>query len=422
MSSCRIGFLVAPAPVAAPNAPNGAVDAAGAEDGALNWNAADEEGGGPAGVVEGTALNVNGFAGVAAVALELVNENAVEVPFVTAPVLEAKGLLTGCPARVKLKLPVAEAAGVDALESGLGFDPGGAPNVNGPVAAGRAGADVNGKPEAESGLIGLLPASLSATLEGVLNPNGLFVGVTVPDVLPNSGWGFVGVSAGVVEAGAMKGKPGLLSGEGVAAGTVVLSAVAGGGAPKVNGIACLGSTGVGNGVEEMPNGKALLEGSAVAVVGVGRLNLNPSVLVAEAGAGVGTSASGATGGAPKVKAVVLVVLESPIDPVAGKSNSLGATGLYWSPPFRGGNDDMLIEGVLVGGVAVEAGADSFEGDPLSISSSRVSGGVPICSRVVFAGVGCGLGAAVGAVNTIIGAGAERVIGAVRALNSGTGLV
>ena len=222
MSSCRTGFLVAPAPVAAPNAPNGAVDAAGAEDGASNWNGADEEGGGPAGVVEGTAPNVYGFAGVAAVALGLVNENPVDAPFVTAPALEANGLLTVL--RVKLKSPVAGAAGVDALESGLGFDPGGTPNVNGPVVA---GADVNGKPEAESALIGLLPASLSATLEGVLNPNGLFVGVTVPDVLLNSGWGFVGVSAGVVEAGAVKEKSGLLSGEGVAAGTVVLSAVAG---------------------------------------------------------------------------------------------------------------------------------------------------------------------------------------------------
>lgn len=232
MSSCRVGFLVAPAPVAAPNAPNGAVVAAGAEDGALYWNSADEEGGGPAGVVEGTALNVNGFAGVAAAALELVNENAVDVPFVTAPVLEANGLLTGgtpaTPGREKLKLPVAGPVGVEALESGLGFDPGSAPNVNKPaVAGGGTWADGNEKPETESGLIGLLPASLGATLEGVLNENGFFVGVTVPDVLPNSGGGFEGVSAGVVEAGAMKGKLGLLSGEGVAAGTVVLSAAAG---------------------------------------------------------------------------------------------------------------------------------------------------------------------------------------------------
>jgi len=231
MSSCRTGFLVAPAPVAVPNAPNGAVDAAGAEDAALNWNDAEEEGGGPAGVVEGTAPNVNGFAGVAAVALELVYENAVDVPFVTAPVLDTNGLLTGCTPgipRLKLKPPVAGAAGVDALESGLGFDPGGAPNVNEPVVAGGgAGTDGNEKPEAESGLIGLLPASLSAALEGVSNANGLFVGVTVPDVVPNSGWGFVGVSAGVVEAGAMKEKSGLLSGEGVAAGTVVLSGAVG---------------------------------------------------------------------------------------------------------------------------------------------------------------------------------------------------
>ena len=227
MSSCRTGFLVVPAPVAVPNAPNGAIDTGGPEDEVLNWNAADEEGGGPAGVVEGTAPNVNGFAGVAAVALELVNENAVDVPFVAAPVLETNGFLTVCTPvipRLKLKPPVAGAAGVDALESGLGFDPGGAPNENGPVVT---GADVNGKPEAESGLIGLLPASLSATLEGVLNPNGLFGGVTAPDGLPNSDGGFVGVSAGVVEAGPMKEKPGLLSGEGVAAGTVVLSAAAG---------------------------------------------------------------------------------------------------------------------------------------------------------------------------------------------------
>src|SRR5258706_8203920 len=112
----------------------------------------------------------------------------------------------------------------------------------------------------------------------------------------------------------------------------------------MNGIAGLGSTGVGNGVEEMPKGKAFEEGSAVAVFGVGRLNLNPSVLVAEAGAGDGTSASeagvGATDRAPKAK---LVVLESPIDPVAGNSNSFGATGLRWSPSFGGGNDGMLIE-------------------------------------------------------------------------------
>ena len=185
----------------------------------------------------------------------------------------------------------------------------------------------------------------------------------------------------------------------------------------MDGILGLGSTGVGIGVEEMPNGKALLEGSAVAVVGVGSLKLNPAVLVAEAG-----SASGAAGSAPKAKGVVLVVLESPIDPVAGNPNSFGASGLNWLPSFGGGNDGMLIEGVLVGSVAVEAGAVSFPGDPLSISSSRVGGGVLVCSRVLFAGVGCGLGAAVGVVSTIIGAGAERVIGAVRALNSDTGLV
>jgi len=232
MSSCRTGFLVEPAPGAVPNLPNGAVDAAGADGGAPNWNGVDEEGGGPAGVVEGTAPKVNGFAGVAAAALALVNENAVDVSSVTAPVLETNGLLTGCtpvtPGREKVKPPVAGAAGVDALESGLGIDPGGAPNANGFVVAGRGvDADVNEKPEAESGLIGLLSASLSAALEGALNENSLFVGVTVPGVAVYNGGGFEGVSAGVVEAGAMNEKPGLLSGEGVEAGTVVLGAAAG---------------------------------------------------------------------------------------------------------------------------------------------------------------------------------------------------
>ena len=62
----------------------------------------------------------------------------------------------------------------------------------------------------------------------------------------------------------------------------------------------LGSTGVGNAVEVMPKGEALLGGSAVAVVDVGKLNLNPAVLVAEAGADAGASWAGvgATGGAP----------------------------------------------------------------------------------------------------------------------------
>ena len=222
-------------------------------------------------------------------------------------------------------------------------------------------------------MIGLLPASLSAASEGVWNVYGLFVGVMVPDVLRNSGGGFEGVSAGVVEAGTMKGKLGLLSGEGVVAGAVVLSAATGAASPKMNGEeARLGSTGVGNVVEVMPNGKALLGGSTVAVVDVGKLNLNPAVLVAEAGADCFAS-------------------------------------LNWSPSFDNG---ILIEGILVGGVAVEAGAASFTGDPLSISSSRVGGGVRVCSRVICAGVGCGLGAAVGAVSTILGAGAERVIGAV----------
>jgi hypothetical protein len=175
-------------------------------------------------------LKVNGFAGVAAVAVGLVNENAVDVPFVATPDLTANGLLIGCtpvtPGRVKLKGPVAGAAGVEALVSGLGFDPGGAPNVNGAVVAdGAAGADVNGKPGIGSALIGLLPASLVGALEGALKLNG-FVGVTVPGVAPNSGGGFGGVSAGVVDGGPMNGKPGLLSGAGVAAGAFVLGAAA----------------------------------------------------------------------------------------------------------------------------------------------------------------------------------------------------
>jgi len=230
MSSCRTGFFAAPAP----NAPNGAVDAAGAEDGAPNWNSADE-GGGPAGVVEGTAPKVNGFAGVSAVAPGLVNENDVDVPFVTASDLEANGLLIGCtpitPGRVKWKAPVAGATGVDALESGPGFDPGGAPNVNGVfVTGGGAGADVNGKPGTGSGLIGLLPGSLGAVLEGALNENRWFVGVIVSGVPPNNDGAFKGVSAGVVEAGAMNEKLGFLSGVGVAAGAIVLGAAAGAGA------------------------------------------------------------------------------------------------------------------------------------------------------------------------------------------------
>jgi hypothetical protein len=161
------GFLVAPATAAAPNLPNGAVGAAGADGRALNWNGVDEEGG-PAGVVEGTEPNMNGFTGVA---LELVNEN-VGVSSVTAPVLETTGSLAGC-------TPVTPRGGK--------VKP---PNVSGVVVAGGgAEADVNEKPEAESRLIGLLSASLSAALEGALNE-----------------------------------KPGLLSGEGVEAGTVVLGA------------------------------------------------------------------------------------------------------------------------------------------------------------------------------------------------------
>ena len=174
----------------------------------------------------------------------------------------------------------------------------------------------------------------------------------------------------------------------------------------------MGSTGVGTGVGVMPNGKAFLGGSAVALVGVGRSNLNPTVLVAEVGASAGTPALGAVvaEGAPKVKGLVL---EASVDPLAGNSNSFGAAALDLSPSPGGGatgNDGMLI-GEVVGGAAVDVGADSFIGDPLSISSSRV-GGVLVFSLAIVAGVGCGLGAAVGAVNTIVGADAERVIGAV----------
>ena len=179
----------------------------------------------------------------------------------------------------------------------------------------------------------------------------------------------------------------------------------------------LGSTGVGPGVGVIPNGKALLGGSAVAVVGVGRSNLNPPALVAEAGADAGTSAfgagagAGAPRGAPRVNPVAL---EASID---GNSN---AVVLDLSPVSGGrakpGNSGMPI-GVVVD-VAVETGGNFFIGDPLSISSSRV-GGVFVFSRAIA--VGCGLGAAVGAVNTIVGARVERVVGAVWALNSGAGL-
>jgi hypothetical protein len=170
----------------------------------------------------------------------------------------------------------------------------------------------------------------------------------------------------------------------------------------VNGVeAGLGSTGVGIAVEVLPNEKALLDCSAVAVVSVGRLNLNPPVLVAEAGVGAGT-ASGAAFGAASAPKVKLVVLEAPVDPIAGKSNSFVSAGLDLPSLFRGG----MIEGIFVSGVAVKAGADPFIGDPLSIPSSR-AGGVLVCSRAIFAGVGCRLGAAVGAVNTIVGAGAGK---------------
>lgn len=190
--------------------------------------------------------------------------------------------------------------------------------------------------------------------------------------------------------------------------------------------ASLGSTGVGTGVGVMPNGKALLDGSAVAVVGVGRLNLNPPTLVAEAGAGAGTSAfgagtgagAGAAGSAPKVNPVTL----APVDPIAGNSNSFGAGVLDLSPASSGGvmpgNDGMVIGVMVVVGVADEVGANSFIGDPLSISSSR-GGGVLVLNRAIA--VGCGLGAAVGAVNTIVGARVERVMGTEWALNSGAGL-
>jgi len=164
----------------------------------------------------------------------------------------------------------------------------------------------------------------------------------------------------------------------------------------MNGVgAGLGSTGDGTGVEVTPNGKPPLGGSAVAVVGVGRLNLNPPVLVAEADVGAGTTSGvelGA-GSAPKPK---LVVLGASIDPIAGKSNSFVSAGLDLPSSFWG--------------------ADSFTGDPLPISSSR-AGGVGVCTRATFAG----LGAAVGAMSTILGAEAEGLIGAMWALNSGVGL-
>ena len=153
----------------------------------------------------------------------------------------------------------------------------------------------------------------------------------------------------------------------------------------------LGSTGVGTGVGVTPNGKALLGASAVGV----RSNLKPLVLVADAGAEASTfgAGAGAAGGAPRVNPVDL---EAPVDPIAGNSNSFGAV-LDLSP----GNDGILT-GVVVG-VEIEVGSISFIGDPLCISSSR-AGGVAVFSRVI--GVGCGLGAAVGAVNTILGARVE----------------
>jgi hypothetical protein len=188
------------------------VDAAGVAAGAAtrapNWNDADDEGRGPAGVVEGGLPNVNGFAGAAAaVALGLLNENAVDVLFVAAADLAANGLLIGwelgTPGIGKVKPPVAGAAGVDVLESGLGSEPGGAPNMNGGV----ADASANGKLGARPALIGLFPASM----EGILNANSLFVvGVTVPAAPPNSSGGFGGVSAGAAEAGAVAGKQGAI--------------------------------------------------------------------------------------------------------------------------------------------------------------------------------------------------------------------
>lgn len=172
----------------------------------------------------------------------------------------------------------------------------------------------------------------------------------------------------------------------------------------------LGSTGV-----VMPDGKAVLGGSTAAVVGVGRLNLNPP----EAGAGADTG-SGVGVGAASAPKPEPVVLGAPIAPIGGKSNSFVSAGLDLSSLFGGGNDRMPIEGIFVGGGAAEAEADSFIGDELFISSSR-EGGVLVCSRATFVGVGCGLGAAVGAVNTIVGARADGVIGAVWDLNSGAGL-
>jgi hypothetical protein len=187
----------------------------------------------------------------------------------------------------------------------------------------------------------------------------------------------------------------------------------------------LGSTGVGTGVAVTPNGKALLGGSAVAVVGIGRLNLNSApVLAVTPGDKTGASAfgvgAGAAGGAARVKPAAL---EAPVDPMAEKSNSFGGADLDLSPPSDGGaaeNNGILIVWVDIGGVTVEARAGSFPGDPLCISSSHV-GGVLVPSRATPADVGCGLGAAVGAVNTIVGAGTERGVGAGWALNSGAGL-
>jgi hypothetical protein len=187
----------------------------------------------------------------------------------------------------------------------------------------------------------------------------------------------------------------------------------------------LGSTGVGVGVgvAAAPNGNALLGGSAV--VGVGRLNLNPPLALVLVAAGAGTSAfgasagAGAAGGAPKAKLVV--VLGASVAPITGNPNGFGpaAFDLSLSPD---GGATAENDGTLIGAVAATARSESFTGDPLSISSS-CDGGVLVFSGATVARVGCGLGlgAAVGAVNTIVGAGAESVIGAVWVLNSGAGL-
>ena len=77
---------------------------------------------------------------------------------------------------------------------------------------------------------------------------------------------------------------------------------------------------------------------------------------------------------------------------------------------------MLIGRVVVSIVAVEAGADSFTGDPVSPSSPR-GGGVFDFSRVTTARVGCGLGV----VNTTGHADTKEVMDTVWLLDSGSRL-